>query len=698
MKRVKSNSKFSLLCLALALGVLSVLPPGAAAAATRDAGMAAKPAGAPQPSLTAVFSRKTHGGLGLFDLVIDSHKPIGGAVTIEPRRQGTAHTVVFQFDSAISTPGALAVVDDASATISGAMASASVNEITVTLPTLADNKRVQISLAGVNGSGLNVSAAVGFLFGDATNLGEIAPASISAIKAHAGQPVEMDNFRYDIDASGLVSAADIAAVKTRLGRVLSPPPGPPWPGFAGDAQHTALGSVATQPLSRLRWNTPVDLAPPYSGPFLLAHYGPPVISARNTVVLPVKTGLSTGFKFEARSGANGALLWTAASDYVRLAGTSWVPSYNTTLTTSNRVFAAGAGGKIYYRDNADSPTGVVQTFVFYGAGTYAAAPSDYDATVFINTPITVDTQGNVFFGFAVTGANPANLVSGFARIAPDGTATWINAAALMGTAVAQPAMNSAPALAIDQTTLYVALRTAPMPGGTPTGHLVALDTNTLALKSRVQLLDPASGFNAFVTDNGTSSPTVGPDGDVYFGVLGTGSGHSNTGWMLHFNATLAMTKTPGAFGWDNTPSIVPAAMVPSYTGPSTYLLMTKYNSYNDGQHRIAILDPNQSQMDTSSSVFVMKEILTMLSPTLVPNNPSRFTEWCINTAAVDPITRSVLVNNEDGYLYRWNLVTNQLSERIQLNGGVGQAYTATVIGPDGAVYAVNNAVMSSVGR
>ena len=61
-------------------------------------------------------------------------------------------------------------------------------------------------------------------------------------------------------------------------------------------------------------------------------------------------------------------------------------------------------------------------------------------------------------------------------------------------------------------------------------------------------------------------------------------------------ATWRTTKTPGAFGWDDTPSIVPASMVPSYHGSSTYLLMTKYNNYagegGDGVNKIAILDPN----------------------------------------------------------------------------------------------------------
>jgi len=55
-------------------------------------------------------------------------------------------------------------------------------------------------------------------------------------------------------------------------------------------------------------------------------------------------------------------------------------------------------------------------------------------------------------------------------------------------------------------------------------------------------------------------------------------------------------------------------------------------------------------------------------------------------------------NSEDGYLYRWDLTTNAFSERILLTSGFGEAYTPTSIGPNGQVYAVNNAVLFAIGQ
>ena len=78
--------------------------------------------------------------------------------------------------------------------------------------------------------------------------------------------------------------------------------------------------------------------------------------------------------------------------------------------------------------------------------------------------------------------------------------------------------------------------------------------------------------------------------------------------------------------------------------------------------------------------------------------PGGVREWCINTAAIDPFTKSVMANSEDGNLYRWDLTTNTFTQVVKLSTGIGEAYTPTVIGADGTVYAINNATLFAVGK
>lgn len=529
----------------------------------------------------------------------------------------------------------------------------------------------------------------------------------------------MTTRRQFLTSAGALIAASSASIQGCSGggeggltTVPAPPPsappsnvvGPAWFGFGRDAQHSSVGAIATQSLDRILWQTPVDTAPTYSGSALLAHYGSPVITSKNTVIVGVKTSSTGEFRLEARTGTTGSLVWSGPSDHVPPSGSNWFPSFNLVLTSANRLYAPGAGGRLWMRNDADSVSDLLQSVTFFGSAAYDSAPSAFNASVFINTPLTADAAGNVYFGFVVTGSNPANLRSGIARITPTGTGSWVSAsAAAQDPGIAKVATNSAPALSNDGRTLYVLVGDAPLSGFIPGGRLLALDAATLTTQASVRLIDPASGTPAWVNDNGTASPMVGSDGDVYVGVLEANPpSHHFTGWLLHFNANLSQTKIPGAFGWDNTPSVVPASMVPAYTGPSSYLLLSKYNNYKqaggDGGNRVAILDPNQSQADKILGTTVMKEVMTQLGPTSDPANPGGVTEWCINVAAVDPSTRSVLMNNEDGYLYRWDLGANTLSQRLRLNSGVGQAYTPTIIGPDGAVYSINNAVLVVAGR
>jgi hypothetical protein len=120
----------------------------------------------------------------------------------------------------------------------------------------------------------------------------------------------------------------------------------------------------------------------------------------------------------------------------------------------------------------------------------------------------------------------------------------------------------------------------------------------------------------------------------------------------------------------------------------------------NGENRIAILDPNATEKDPiTPSVLVMNEVITILGPTPDPQQgfPDAVYEWCINTAAVDPFTKSILANSEDGNLYRWDLTSNTLTQKIKLSTGIGEAYTPTLIGSDGTAYAINDAVLDAIG-
>ena len=429
--------------------------------------------------------------------------------------------------------------------------------------------------------------------------------------------------------------------------------------------------------------TPVDESNPTEPIYI--HYGSPIITGANTVLVPVRTAAG-GYRLEARQGASGSLLWGTPTDFVNAPSDgNWVPSFSPTLTPSGVLFYQGSGGTVYRVDNPNSVSVAAVQLSFLPD--YSANKAAYDNTVFISTPLTSDAAGNVYFGYEVAGAAPGGLMSGIARVAPNGVTRYTSANAASGIPGAtglRLGTNSAPALSNDGTTLYLALNGS-------NDYLVAVDSETLAPRFRTTL--PGS-----IHDAATSSPTVGPDGHVYFGIL---PGYHFRGTLQHYPPDLSQAFTPASFGWDETVSIVPAELVPAYTGSSDYLLFSKYNDYKQaggtGVNKLAILDPNATQVDPVTGELVMKEILTIAGVTPDPTFPF-VREWCINTAAVDPFTKSVLVNSEDGNLYRWDLTTNTFSEEIELQTvGVLEAYTPTAVGPDGTTYAINRSVLFAVG-
>ena len=170
-------------------------------------------------TLTAVQSRKAHGAAGSFNKEIDITQSIGGSVTVESRAIGAGHQIVFQFDETVISYGSPVASDETGAPIGTLMPSTAGNDVVVTLTGIPDNKRIKVVLPNVNGAG-NAVVSLGFLVGDVNNSRSVSTTDVQQLKARSGQGVDVTNFRFDLNASGVIGAADISAVKSRSPRTL----------------------------------------------------------------------------------------------------------------------------------------------------------------------------------------------------------------------------------------------------------------------------------------------------------------------------------------------------------------------------------------------------------------------------------------------------------------------------------------------
>lgn len=172
-------------------------------------------------NLLSVFSRKFHNGLP-FDLPVVHGEALTGNITVEPRAIGGGHLIVFRFDNAISNEGTATALDAALNSAATVTLSRSGNDVIATISNVADNRRLNITLTGVNVS-TTVGAPIGFLVGDVGNTQMVTAADIGAVKANLGKPVNSIGVaRFDLNADGTITQADVAAAKARAGQVLSP--------------------------------------------------------------------------------------------------------------------------------------------------------------------------------------------------------------------------------------------------------------------------------------------------------------------------------------------------------------------------------------------------------------------------------------------------------------------------------------------
>lgn len=174
-------------------------------------------------SLVNVVSRKVHGSAGQFDLPVNTSGIFNSGLSIEPRAIGSGHLIVFTFDEAVTAPGSVTVVDALGAPIGNtAPPVVAGNQVSVNVADVPDRRSIKVTLTGVSGasSTIDATASLGFLYGSFSDALSVTPRDTSANKVRSGHPIDANSFRYDVNISGLVNAADIATTKTRMGLTL----------------------------------------------------------------------------------------------------------------------------------------------------------------------------------------------------------------------------------------------------------------------------------------------------------------------------------------------------------------------------------------------------------------------------------------------------------------------------------------------
>ncbi|HEX4913976.1 MAG TPA: dockerin type I domain-containing protein, partial [Vicinamibacterales bacterium] len=126
--------------------------------------------------------------------------------------------IVFQFNGPITQAGSATLTDANGLPINTAFVQpvAQNNEVVVNVFNLADARRVTVNLVGVNGN-VNAAVAIGFLIGDVNGSGAVTAADVAAIKSRLNQTADGNNFRTDVNVNGTIGSSDLTAVKARAG-------------------------------------------------------------------------------------------------------------------------------------------------------------------------------------------------------------------------------------------------------------------------------------------------------------------------------------------------------------------------------------------------------------------------------------------------------------------------------------------------
>ncbi|MBL8519184.1 MAG: PQQ-dependent sugar dehydrogenase [Betaproteobacteria bacterium] len=174
----------------------------------------------PPLAVNAAASRMSHAGAGSFDLTLARGGLFPEDVPIEPRVQGDAQSVQITFNAAIASAASVRLrnaagqfVSDLSFGINGAV-------LTVNVPAFSDGTRWLLEIDGLNGTGGSLAVPVGYLQGDVGATGLVSAADIVAVKQQVGIALTPTNARFDLNRSGALDSSDLTIVRGRSGMTL----------------------------------------------------------------------------------------------------------------------------------------------------------------------------------------------------------------------------------------------------------------------------------------------------------------------------------------------------------------------------------------------------------------------------------------------------------------------------------------------
>jgi len=200
-----------------------------------------------------------------------------------------------------------------------------------------------------------------------------------------------------------------------------------------------------------------------------------------------------------------------------------------------------------------------------------------------------------------------------------------------------------------------------------------------------------------VLDQSTASPSIAPDGSIFFGV--STAYNSFRGHLMKFSSAGEFLAAYD-FGWDTTPAI--------YPHDGTYSVILKNNHY--GARSYCGLEPFCQRDDERYEIVSLTADLQMewsfISPNILgcerQDDGSRQCvaqangyEWCVNMVAIDR-DGVAYANSEDGSLYAIDR-SGKLLGSVFLKVATGAAYTPLAIGPDGRIYTQNAGTLFVVG-